>query len=435
MEHQPAARSAIAKATRRLLPFLCLCYVVCFFDRVNVGFAALTMNQDLGFSPSVFGVGVSIFFVGYLLCEVPSNLALLHFGARVWIARIMVTWGLVAAAMSFVSGTASFYFVRFLLGMAEAGFVPGIILYLTHCFPAQEHARIISVFMAPIPIASVIGGPLSGLLLQLRGFGGLMGWQWLFILQGLPAALLGLIALLFLDDHPEQAKWLSKDERHALAATLAAEAKATRKTGFDDIKHALTEPRVLVLGLICFCGAVGLYGLGFLAAAGAQDLRTEFACHRLPDRDSLSRCQHRHGAMELAFRRDQRARMAHSLAASACRGRFRWAAAGGGLIVTMIALTLAALGVSSPRTVRSGPSPPTILTGTGAAAGFALINSIGNFGGLVSPAVIGFLKEANGDFVYGLLFLAATLVLGAAIAFVLGHLAWVVHKSPKQRLL
>ncbi|MET0688519.1 MAG: MFS transporter, partial [Methyloceanibacter sp.] len=181
VEHRKETQSAIAKAACRLLPFLVLCYMINFLDRVNVGFAALGMNEDLGFSPSVFGAGAGIFFIGYILFEIPSNLALQRFGARIWIARIMISWGLISAAMALVTGPTSFYLVRFLLGVAEAGFFPGVILYLTYWFPARERARIVSLFMAAIPLANVIGAPLSGALLGLDGLGGLKGWQWMFI--------------------------------------------------------------------------------------------------------------------------------------------------------------------------------------------------------------------------------------------------------------
>ena len=263
MSQDEARRSAIAKAGRRLLPFLCLCYAVNFLDRVNVGFAALAMNDDLGFSPSVFGVGAGIFFAGYILFEVPSNLAMQKFGARIWIARIMISWGLVAIAMAFVSGERSFYALRFLLGVAEAGFFPGIILYLTYWFPARERARIVALFMAAVPLATMVGGPVSGALLEMHGLLGLKGWHWLFIVEGLPAVILGVIALKFLDDRPEHARWLSQDERTTLASTLAAEAKATRETGYAELGQALTRPRVLVLGFLYFCIVIGFYGVSF----------------------------------------------------------------------------------------------------------------------------------------------------------------------------
>jgi len=185
MSEDEARKSAIAKAARRLIPFLCLCYAVNFLDRVNVGFAALAMNADLGFSPSVFGTGAGIFFAGYILFEIPSNLALQRFGARIWIARIMISWGIIAAAMALVWSEDSFYAMRLLLGVAEAGFFPGIILYLTYWFPAATRARIVSLFMAAVPLATMVGGPVSGALLELHGFGGLKGWHWLFIVEGL----------------------------------------------------------------------------------------------------------------------------------------------------------------------------------------------------------------------------------------------------------
>ena len=241
MDRDRASRSAVAKAARRLIPFLCLCYAVSFLDRVNVGFAALAMNEDLGFSPSIYGAGAGIFFVGYILFEIPSNLALQKFGARIWIARIMISWGLVASAMALVHSETSFYVMRFLLGVAEAGFFPGIILYLTYWFPAAERARIVSLFMAAVPLATVVGGPLSGALLELHGLGGLKGWHWLFLIEGVPAIVLGVIALKFLDDRPEQANWLTAEERRALAETLAAEAKATRATGYAGLGQALTQ--------------------------------------------------------------------------------------------------------------------------------------------------------------------------------------------------
>ena len=263
MSQDEARKSAIAKAGRRLLPFLCLCYAVNFLDRVNVGFAALSMNDDLGFSPSVFGAGAGIFFAGYILFEIPSNLAMQKFGARIWIARIMISWGIVAIAMAFVSGERSFYAMRFLLGVAEAGFFPGIILYLTYWFPARERARIVSLFMAAVPLVTMVGGPVSGALLEMHGLLGLKGWHWLFIAEGLPAVILGVNALKFLDDRPEQVSWLNKEERTALASTLAAEAKATRETGYAGLSQALTRPRVLVLGFLYFCIVIGFYGVSF----------------------------------------------------------------------------------------------------------------------------------------------------------------------------
>ncbi|TMA57229.1 MAG: MFS transporter, partial [Deltaproteobacteria bacterium] len=223
MDRPDAASVALAKATRRLIPFLFVLYVVAYLDRINVGFAALQMRADLGFDDRAYGLGAGIFFVGYFLFEVPSNLLLERFGARFWIARIMVTWGLIASAMVLVRGAASFYLLRFLLGVAEAGFFPGMILYLTYWFPAAERAHAVARFMTATAIAGVVGGPISGALLAMDGLGGLRGWQWLFLAEGLPAVVLGLSVLAYLPDGPATASWLTADERRSLAARLGPE--------------------------------------------------------------------------------------------------------------------------------------------------------------------------------------------------------------------
>lgn len=422
MDHDQARRSAIAKATRRLIPFLGLCYAVNFLDRVNVGFAALAMNQDLGFSPSIFGAGAGIFFVGYILCEIPSNLALQKFGARIWIARIMISWGIVATAMALVAGETSFYAMRFLLGVAEAGFFPGIILYLTYWFPARERARIVSLFMAAVPLATVVGGPVSGALLELHGLGGLKGWQWLFIVEGLPAIVLGVVALGFLDDRPETAGWLSVEERQALAATLDAEAKATREMGYHALGQALTRPRVLALGLLYFCLVVGLYGIGFwmpqvIQAFGLTPLRIGF----------LTAIPYLFAAIAMVLwgaRSDRTGeRIWHvALPLFLAAFAFAWSAFTGPLWLTMVALSLATIGIYGA--IGTFWSLPTaILTGTGAAAGLALVNSMGNLGGLAGPSMVGVIREATGSFAAALLFLAGSLGAGAVIALLFGYAA------------
>jgi ACS family tartrate transporter-like MFS transporter len=420
MDQDRATRSAISKATRRLIPFLCLCYAVNFLDRVNVGFAALAMNEDLGLTPSMFGAGAGIFFVGYILFEIPSNLALQRFGARIWIARIMISWGLIAAAMALVHSETSFYVMRFLLGVAEAGFFPGIILYLTYWFPARERARIVSLFMAAVPLATVIGGPVSGALLELHGLGGLKGWHWLFIVEGLPAVLLGVVALKFLDDRPEDASWLSKKERQALAATLAAEAKATRKIGYAGLGQALTRPRVLVLGLLYFCLVVGLYGIGFwmpqvIQTFGLAPLKIGF----------LTAIPYFFASIAMViwgWHSDRTGERTWHVALPLLLGgvAFAWSAYTGPLWLTMVALTLATLGIYA--VVGTFWSLPTaILTGTGAAAGLALVNSMGNLGGLAGPSIVGVIKQATGSFTAALLFLAGALLLAALIALLFGY--------------
>jgi len=429
MDQDQARQSAIAKATRRLIPFLCLCYAVNFLDRVNVGFAALAMNEDLGFTPSMFGAGAGIFFVGYILFEIPSNLALQRFGARIWIARIMISWGLIAAAMALVNSETSFYAMRFLLGVAEAGFFPGIILYLTYWFPARERARIVSLFMAAVPLATVVGGPVSGALLELHGLGGLKGWQWLFIVEGLPAVLLGVIALKFLTDRPEDADWLTKSERKALASTLAAEAKATRKIGYAGLGQALTRPRVLVLGILYFCLVVGLYGIGFwmpqvIQTFGLAPLKIGF----------LTAIPYFFAAIAMVMwgaHSDRTGeRIWHvALPLLLAGAAFAWSAYTGPLSLTMVALTFATLGIYAA--IGTFWSLPTaILTGTGAAAGLALVNSMGNLGGLAGPSIVGVIKQATGSFTAALLFLAGALLLAALIALLFGYATRRAQMSP-----
>jgi D-galactonate transporter len=413
-------QSAVSKAAWRLLPFLVVCYMVNFLDRVNVGFAALAMNEDLKFSPAVFGMGAGIFFVGYFLFEIPSNLALQRFGARRWIARIMVSWGIVATAMALVTGATSFYAMRFLLGAAEAGFFPGIILYLTYWFPARERARIVSIFMAAVPLATVFGGPLSGALLEMHGLFGLRGWQWLFIIEGLPAVLLGFAALRLLPDRPQHADWLSEDEKQVLASTLAAEADATREVGYAGLIEALTRPRVLVLGLLYFLIVVGLYGLGFwmpqvIETFGLTPLEIGF----------LAAIPYLFASVVMVLwgrHSDATGERTLHIALPLLFGglAFAWSAVSGPLIPTMAALTLAAIGIyAAIGTFWSFPT--AILAGTGAAAGLALVNSLGNLGGFAGPWIVGLLKGATGSFTGALFFLAFSLILGACIAVLFGY--------------
>jgi ACS family tartrate transporter-like MFS transporter len=420
MDQDRAKQSAIAKAARRLLPFLCLCYMVNFLDRVNVGFAALRMNEDLGFSPSVYGAGAGIFFAGYILFEVPSNLALQRFGARLWIARIMISWGIVATAMALVHNETSFYALRLLLGIAEAGFFPGIILYLTYWFPARERGRIVSLFMAAVPLATVVGAPVSGALLELHGLWGLAGWQWLFLIEGLPAVLLGVAVLFVLDDRPEEARWLSGEERQALSATLAAEAEATRELGYAGLGQALTRPRVLMFGLLYFCMVSGLYGIGFwmpqvIQTFGLGPLEIGFLA-------AIPYLVAAVGMVLWGARSDRANERIWHIALPLILGgaAFAWSAVSGPLGLTMVALTLATLGIYAA--VGTFWSLPTaILSGTGAAAGLALVNSMGNLAGLVSPTVVGVMKQATGTFTGALHYLAGAMLLGALIALLFGQ--------------
>ena len=249
----------------RIVPFIMLLYFIAFIDRVNIGFAALTMNKDLGFSPAVFGLGAGIFFVGYFLFEVPSNLILNKVGARLWIARVMITWGIISALFAFIQGETSFLILRFLLGVAEAGFFPGIILYLSFWFPARYRAGVVSLFMAAAPISVVLGSPLSSALLEMDGLLGLRGWQWMFIMEAIPAFLLGFVVLGYMTDKPEKATWLKDDEREWLVNEMAAEHAAKAATASHSIWRGLADLRVLALSLIYFGTSAGLYTLGIWA--------------------------------------------------------------------------------------------------------------------------------------------------------------------------
>ena len=413
-------RSAIRKAAIRLLPFLALCYAVNFLDRVNVGFAALTMNKDLGFGPETYGFGAGIFFAGYLLFEVPSNLALQYFGARIWIARIMISWGLVAMGMSLVSGPYGFHAMRFLLGVAEAGFFPGIILYLTYWFPAQERARIVSLFMAAVPLATVIGAPLSGVLLGLDGVHGLKGWQWLFVIEGVPAVLLGLAALKVLDDGPAKAKWLSAPERKGLSTALAADDRSARKHGYSGLVEAMTRPRIFALALLYFLIVIGLYGIGFWMPQLTQNFGVANLTVGL-----LTAIPYLVASIVMVlcgWNSDRTGERRWHIALPLLIGAaaFAWSAYAFDLLAAMLALSIATAGIYAA--IASFWSLPTaILSGTGAAAGLALINSIGNLGGFVGPTVVGAAKEATGSFTRALLFLAAALALGGLLALILGQ--------------
>jgi MFS transporter, ACS family, tartrate transporter len=411
----------IAKTARRILPILMVCYFAAFLDRVNIGFAALTMNQDLGFSASAFGFGAGIFFLGYVLCELPSNLFLARVGARIWIARILITWGLLSAATAFVWGPASFYSVRVLLGAAEAGFFPGMIFYMTLWFPRQHRARMFATFNVAVPLASVIGAPISGLVLgHLNGWHNLAGWQWMFILEALPAVIMGIVVLLALPDTPRTASFLAADERQWLAKRLEAQRTEQEATEHFSVGRALTDPRVLLMCLIAVGLVMGTTGIAiwmpqFIKAFGLSNVQTSFvtaipaACMGL--------------AMIVVGRHSDRT------------GERVWHTAGP-FLVSAIGFTIAALtdssllgliGLTIGATGIGGASPTiwifptTLLTGTAAAAGIALINSVGSTGGFFGPTIIGWVRDATGGFSGALLVLAAVMAATAGALVVLGY--------------
>ncbi len=413
-------RAAFAKAAWRLIPFMGLLYVVNFLDRVNVGFAALTMNRDIGLSAQAYGLGAGVFFVGYFIFEVPSNVILERVGARLWMFRIMLTWGIVSTATAFIHGPSGFYVLRFLLGLAEAGFFPGMVLYLTYWFPERARARFIALFFAAIPLASALGGPLSGSILGLNGVLGLHGWQWLFVLEGLPACLLAFAILWHLPDGPARAGWLSEDEKRLVTARVAADAVPS-----GDLMSALRDVRVWVLAAADFGIVVALYGYGFwlpqiVKAMGFSNLQTGFVV-AVPY--ALSAV-----AMLLWARssdaRGERVRHVIAAALLAATGLFA-AALMRADALSLVALTFAAIGIYAAL-VSFWTLPTSFLGGTAAAAGFALINSIGNLGGFAGSYLMGWLLQKTGDYAAGLavlagsLLVACVLVLGLARATALG---------------
>jgi len=412
-------RATLAKVAWRLLPFLLLLYVVAWLDRVNIGFAALQMNADLAFSDAVYGFGAGIFFIGYALFEVPSNLILVRVGARLWIARIMITWGIVSVAMMFVSGPIEFYALRFLLGVAEAGFLPGIIYYLGNWFPAADRARALSWFMLAIPLSTVIGGPLAGALLQLDGWHGLQGWQWLFLLEGLPAVLLGFVVLGFLTDKPELAEWLEPGERRWLAERMAGEQRAAHARHGVGLKAAMMHPTVWLLGLILFACQCGSYGLTLWIPQIVRGLSGlgDFTVSTI---SALPYVAAAIGMIAIGASSDRTGERFLHIAVPSAIGSlgFILSAYFTSPLPGMIALTIAAVGDLGTR----GPFwalPTRFLTGSAAAAGIALINTMASLGGFVGPSAVGLVRELTGSFAGGLVFLAALLLLAAGAALLL----------------
>ena len=409
-------RATLAKVGRRLLPFLLLLYIVAWIDRVNIGFAALQMNADLGFSGTVYGLGAGIFFIGYALFEVPSNLILVRVGARLWIARIMITWGIISVLMMFVSGPVSFYTLRFLLGVAEAGFLPGIIYYLGNWYPAADRARAVSWFMVAIPVSTVIGAPLAGVILELDGWHGLEGWQWLFLLEGIPAVVLGFIVLRYLTDTPEHAEWLAPAQRRWLAERIASEQRAAQARHGVGLKAAFTHPTVWLLALILFACQTGSYGLTLWipqivrGLSGFSDLTVSMI-------SALPYVAAAIGMIAIGASSDRTGeRLLHVAIPSAIGGiGFLASAYFTTPIPAMIALTIAAVGDLGTRGA-FWALPTRFLTGTAAAAGIALINTMASLGGFVGPYAVGLVSDITGSFAGGLVFLAVLLLLAAAAA-------------------
>jgi ACS family tartrate transporter-like MFS transporter len=410
----------LRKITWRIVPFVMLLYFIAYIDRVNIGFAALTMNKELGFSSGVFGFGAGVFFLGYFLFEVPSNVILDKVGARLWIARVMITWGIISGLFAFVKGETSFYILRFLLGAAEAGFFPGIILYLSYWFPARRRAQVVSLFMAAAPISVVFGSPISGALLELHGIFGLSGWQWMFLLEAVPAVLLGFVVLGYMTDRPEKANWLKNDERGWLVDVMNAERAAKAATAAHSIWRGLADLRVLTLSLIYFGTSAGLYTLGIWAPQiinqfGLSTMQVGLL-NAVPPTVAVI-------AMVLwALHSDRTGERTWHVILACLAAALGLALAGtaGSVISVVAALTLVNIGISSAKPPLWS-MPTMFLSGSAAAAGIATINSIGNLGGFVGPTMIGWIKDLTGSFLGGLYFVAGLLVLSAVLTLLLAR--------------
>ncbi len=411
-------KQTIAKITKRIVPFLILLYIVAYLDRVNVGYAALTFKKDLALSDTAFGLGAGIFFFGYFLFEIPSNILLEKFGARKWITRIMITWGIISVCMAFTKGETSFYILRFILGAAEAGFFPGIILYLTYWFPSVYRARIIASFMFGIPVCSIFGAPLSSMLLELNGMGGLAGWQWLFILEGIPAVLLGFITLSYLTDKPKDATWLATDERNWLVDAMDKDVLLRANKGPNNFAAIFTDAKVILLAFVYLGLIVGLYGVGLwlpqiVKKFGLTNLQVGFV-----------------GAIPYVFaaaamipwgrNSDRTGERIYHVIIPAVVGFMGLvlSAYSSTPIISLIGLSIAAVGILCALPT-FWSLPTALLSGSAAAGGIALINSVGNLGGFLGPYLVGYIKDMTGNFEIPLVVIGCFMLASAVLVLLM----------------
>ena len=417
-----------AKIARRLIPLMVALYTVSFLDRVNVGFAALTMNKDLGFTPEIYAAGASIFFLGYFLFEVPSNVILTHVGARRWICRIMASWGVISAANAFVQGPTSFYVLRFLLGLAEAGFAPGMIFYLSLWFPARLRARYAATYFLAIPLTNVIGAPVSSVILGTDGIMGLHGWQWLFVLEAVPALVLAVVVFFFLPDGPADAHWLDNRERERIAAELSRERDAADDS-LHDVRSALMDSRVLLLCAIYFGIVVGLYGIGYWLPQMIQAMGfSNVAIGVLVALPYAAACV----AQYLWGRHSDVSaeRVWHVALPSALSGcAFAISAALQSPALVLVTLAIAAIGICSTL-APFWAMPPHFLSGKGAAAGIAAINAVGNLGGFIGPYAVGWALQETGNYSGGMMILAGFLLAAAALVLAMGRFKRLALAAP-----
>ncbi|KQR81620.1 MFS transporter [Burkholderia sp. Leaf177] len=405
-----------AKVARRLIPFLMLCYLGAYLDRVNVGFAKLQMLNDLRFSETIYGLGAGIFFLGYFLFEVPSNLMLHKVGARNWLARIMLTWAVISACFVFVKSPATFYVLRFLLGVAEAGFAPGVILYLTYWFPSARRAKALSIFFMAIPLAGIVGGPLSGYIMHaFQGTHGLAGWKWLFILEALPSLILGFAILLYLDNGIAAAKWLTDEEKALLARNVASD--NAQKIAHVSIKSFIGDRRLWLMAAIYFCVVLGQYGLTFwlptiIRKSGVADPLWVGIFTAIPYLCAIialplvgaSADRHRERRLHLAI--------PMLIAATG----FATLPMLGGVGASLVCVSVAAAGILASSS-QFWSLPTALLGGMSAAAGIAAVNCFANLAGFFSPAIVGWLNDLTGKSTAGLIFISVAIVIGSGLVF------------------
>jgi ACS family tartrate transporter-like MFS transporter len=399
-------QEAIRKAALRFVPLLTVAYLFNYLDRTSIGFAALTMNQAIGLSAAQFGLGAGLFFVGYCVFEIPSNLLLCRVGARRWLARIMISWGLVSAATAFVTGPDSFYAIRLLLGIAEAGFFPGVTYFLAAWFPAQYRTRMLAWFLIGIPASSVIGGPICGLLLQMNGIWGLAGWQWLFLLVSLPCIPLGFLTWRLLADRPESATWLASEERRVLQDVIASE---DRERPPASLLAALQDARVLICAAIQFGFTLGSYGIGIWLPLILKEYHlSTLAIGWISAVPYLFASI---GMIAWARHVDRKGQRIVNLAVACLLGGIGLVApiATNSLALAIVGFSLALIGVTAARAI-FWTIPTRFMTGVAAAGGLAFINSIGTIGGFAGPSMMGWLKELSGSYVIGLAAVAAIMV-------------------------
>jgi ACS family tartrate transporter-like MFS transporter len=409
-------RRTIAKVSWRLLPLVALAYCIAYIDRSNISFAALTMNKDLGFSAYIYGWGAGIFFFGYFLFEIPSNLILEKIGARIWIARIMITWGIISGLTALITGTTSFLIVRFFLGAAEAGFFPGMILYLTYWFPAEYRGRVISTLFIAQPVANAAASIASAAILEMDGVLGVKGWQWIFIIEAIPAVLLGLVILRIMTDRPGHADWLAEEERSWLQARLDGESRQVESAGRMTWTKALADPRVVALSLIYLMSVTANYGIVFfmpqiIKGIGLSNMMTGLL-------SSLPYVVGTVGLLAWGWSSDRNKERRWHLITASTVGALGLAFAGwsGASYWALLGMSAATVGIYGSRAA-FWPMPSLFLTGTAAAGAIAMINAVGNLGGYVGPFVVGWIKDSTQSFGAGLYFLSACSLMAAVITF------------------